>query len=205
MTEKRTYSTLEISRMCEVDPVTVARWCDQGQLKCYRTPGGHRRVLREDVRQFLRQHGVPIPKDLEDALPRVLIVDDDPAFVRGMKSALREARGAFQVSFAADGVDALLRIGSEIPDVVILDLLLPRMDGVEVCGRIRANPKTAGIVIIGVTASSDKRLAAAVLKAGAQTCLVKPVRWPDLEPHLLKAGLLAGDGRRIGRLAAPRA
>ena len=190
MQDKRTFSTLEISRVCEVDPVTVARWCDQGQLRCFRTPGGHRRVVREDLLQFLRRHGVPLPPELAEERPRLLVVDDDPAFVRLMRAVLRGAGDPLELHSASDGVEALLRIGSELPHVVMLDLLLPGLDGVEVCRRIRANPKTASTLVIGVTASPDKKLSAAVVKAGAKVCLVKPLRWPQLEPHLLQAGLL---------------
>jgi len=184
----RTFSTLEISRICHVDPVTVARWCDQGEIKCFKTPGGHRRVLQEDLLAFLRRQGIPVPEEFgrPGGRPlRILIVDDDPDILRIFKTQVRAVLDhRAVVETAVNGVEALLKIGSDVPDVVILDLLLPKMDGTEVCRRIKENPKTSGVRVVAVTASTDRRRAAAVVRAGAVACLVKPVRLADLLAHL---------------------
>jgi CheY-like chemotaxis protein len=181
---KKTYSTLEIGRMCHVDPVTIARWCDSGEIKCFRTPGGHRRIMHEDLLQFMRRQKIPLPPDVAVGPARLLIVDDDADFVKLVRAQLREAGIDAEIDSADNGVDALLKIGTEIPDVVLLDLLLPRMDGVEVCHRVKSNPKTAVVCIIAVTASSDRRKSEAARKAGVAACLVKPIRVADLLPHL---------------------
>jgi CheY-like chemotaxis protein len=180
---KKTYSTLDISRICHVDPVTIARWCDNGDIKCFRTPGGHRRVMHLDLIAFLRAQKIPMPQGLEgDGPMRVLIVDDDPDFVKTTRLQFREALPESVIESAEDGVEALLKIGADRPDVVLLDLLLPKMDGVEVCRRIKSNPKTAQVQIVAVTASTDKKRSEAALKAGVAACLVKPIRVAELLP-----------------------
>jgi CheY-like chemotaxis protein len=192
---KKTYSTLEISRMCHVDPVTIARWCDNGDIKCFRTPGGHRRIMHGDLLEFLKRQKIPLPADVSEGPAKILIVDDDPDFAKTLRVQIAQALPMAEIELAQNGVDALIKIGSELPDVVLLDLLLPRLDGIEVCRRVKANPKTASIRIVAVTASVDRKRSDAAIKAGASACLVKPVRAADLLPHLASIRESA-DGRR---------
>ena len=62
MVRKRNLSTFAVASLLEVDPGSVVNWVDEGMLKAHRTPGGHRRVAREDLLAFLREHKMPIPK-----------------------------------------------------------------------------------------------------------------------------------------------
>lgn len=177
---KKTYSTLEISRICHVDPVTVARWCDQGEIKCFRTPGGHRRVLLPDLIDFLRRQGIPPPPELRAGPRRVLVVDGDADSVHSLKNQLKEAAPELEVDGSSSFVEALLKIGTEVPEAVILDVQLPRVDGLELCRRLRENPKTSSVRVIAITATLDRRRSEAIVEAGAVACLSKPVRPADL-------------------------
>jgi len=106
-------------------------------------------------------------------MARILVVDDEPDIVRVVVKIM-EARG-HTVATARDGMEALDLIGANPPDVVILDLNLPRIDGYEVCKRIKTDPKTAGVPVVMMTASYVSiEEAAKGESAGADEYVVKP-------------------------------
>jgi DNA-binding response OmpR family regulator len=106
-------------------------------------------------------------------MARILVVDDEPDIVR-FAVAVLEARG-HQVSIATDGVRALESARAEVPDAILLDLNLPRLDGREVCRQLKSDERTAAIPIVMMTASEiaigDVRTGR---EAGADDYLIKP-------------------------------
>ena len=103
----------------------------------------------------------------------VLIVDDVPDNLHLLHDALDEA--GYTVLVATDGPSALARAQQAQPDIVLLDAMMPGMDGVEVCRQIRQNPATSEIAIIALTGRLDDILESAFKKAGATACLRKPL------------------------------
>jgi diguanylate cyclase (GGDEF)-like protein len=102
----------------------------------------------------------------------ILVVDDDPDIARFVEVNLRSA--GYDVAVASDGEQALARAGEMRPDLVLLDVMMPRIDGFEVAQRLRRNPQTANTSIIMLTAkalSTDKVLG---LTAGADDYIIKP-------------------------------
>jgi DNA-binding response OmpR family regulator len=124
-------------------------------------------------------------------MPRVLLIEDDPAVREGVQLALR--RLGCEVAAAGTGEEGLRLLGSFRPDVVVLDLMLPGMSGLEVCRRIRAAEQ--GLAIIMATARGDDVDIVVGLEAGADDYVVKPVQGRVLEARI-RAVL-----RRVG--AAP--
>jgi two-component system cell cycle response regulator len=104
---------------------------------------------------------------------RVLVVDDIPSNIKLLEARL--AAEYFEVDSAPNGVDALTKIGAHEPDIVLLDVMMPGMDGFEVCRRIKSNPKTAHIPVVMVTALDQTSDRVAGLDAGADDFLTKPV------------------------------
>ena len=171
---KTIYTTHDISRLLQVNPRSVINWIEQNLLPSYRTPGGHRRVRRDDLLAFLRKHQIPTPASLVEGKFRILIVEDEEEVVTLLKTYLQR-QGGYEVAAASNGINALIDVGRIKPDLLILDVMIPGVDGIEVCRRIKDDSanKTAIIVISG-NAESEKK----VLQAGADVFMQKPV---DLE------------------------
>jgi excisionase family DNA binding protein len=171
---KSIYTTHEVSRLLQVNPRSIINWIEQDLLPSFRTPGGHRRIRHDDLLAFLRKHQIPTPAAMVEGRFTVLIVEDDAEIVRILKSYL-ERHGTYTTHVAADGISALIEIGRLKPDLMILDVLIPGVDGIEVCRRIKSDSgnKTAIIAISGQPENEKK-----VLQAGADAFLAKPV---DLE------------------------
>src|SRR6516162_5150330 len=169
--DKSIYTTHEVSRLLHVNPRSVINWIEQNLLPSYRTPGGHRRIRREDLLAFLRKHQIPTPASLVEGKFSVLIVDDEEEIV-SIAKAYFQRQGGYEISSASDGITALIEVGRIKPDLLILDIRIPGVDGVEVCRRIKADPgnKTAIIAISGV-ADTERN----ILQAGADAFMAKPV------------------------------
>jgi excisionase family DNA binding protein len=172
---KTVYTTHEVSRLLQVNPRSVINWIDQNLLPSYRTPGGHRRIRREDLLAFVRKHQIPTPQLLmEDGNFSVLIVDDEEEITQIIK-AYFERKGGFQVRTVSDGISALLEVGRAKPDLLVLDIMIPGVDGVEVCRRIKAGTSASTIII---AISGQPEMEKRILQAGGDAFLTKPL---DLE------------------------
>jgi two-component system alkaline phosphatase synthesis response regulator PhoP len=104
--------------------------------------------------------------------PDVLVVEDEPDIRSLIVHHL--TRDGFRCRAAGSGAEALARVRSVTPDLVVLDLMLPGMDGLEVCRRLRAEPATAGVPIIMLTAKADEVDRVVGLEMGADDYVVKP-------------------------------
>ncbi len=175
-------STFTIAEMLHVDPGSVANWIDQGLLKAHRTPGGHRRVIIDDLVRFLREHKMPIPPELETTPVRILVVDDEEPVTKLIARAIRTQFPDFEVIEANDGFRAGATIATIRPDVVILDLRMPGMDGYDVCRMIKSQETTRHAEVIAITAYPSPESKKQILDCGARVCLNKPL---DLD-RLLK-------------------
>ena len=168
---KTIYTTHEVSRLLHVNPRSVINWIEQGLLPSYRTPGGHRRIRHDDLLAFLRKHQIPTPASLVEGTFSVLVVDDEQEIIDLIKSFLDRQEG-FDVSSASDGISALIEVGKTKPDLLILDIMIPGVDGVEVCRRIKADSSNKTIIIaVSGTADKEKK----VLAAGADAFMQKPI------------------------------
>jgi excisionase family DNA binding protein len=173
---KTIYTTHEVSRLLQVNPRSVINWIDQSLLPSYRTPGGHRRIRHDDLLAFLRKHQIPTPASLMDKKFDILIVDDEHEIVDLLKTFFQRV-GEYEIFAANDGITALIEVGRIKPDLLILDIMIPAVDGIEVCRRIKSDStnKTAIIAVSG-TAENEKK----VLEAGADAFMLKPIDFDKL-------------------------
>ena len=178
----------EVGLLLQVNPSSVKKWVDDGLLVAFRTPGGHRRIRASDLVAFLEAHRMPIPSDLrETARKRMLIVDDDVAYLKVLARAFSRHSDHVEVVTSTNGVDALVLVGSFRPNVVLLDIIMPAIDGLEVCRRLKTNPKTSSISVVIVSAHIDAAMKRKALEAGAVRCLLKPITVSEVMDVVVQA------------------
>jgi len=175
MAEKPYYTTFKISQMCGVNPTTVQNWVKEKKLRAFQTPGGHRRIQREDLVAFLKKFGMPIPAELAGYPPLVLIVDDEADILDMLEDLLRSGAADVEVAKAQSGVEALLMIGERKPELLILDLKMPGMDGYEVCRKLKSNSGTKTICIIAISGDHSAAVKERILETGADLFFTKPI------------------------------
>lgn len=189
MEMKQSFSTSEVARFCHVTADTIRKWAEAGRIHVFKTPGGHRRIRREDLILFLRENNIPIHTELDNSGIRVLVVDDEKAVVSVIRRFLERSQTPFQVEVAMDGFDAGHQVATFRPDVVFLDLRLPGIDGFEVCRRIKSSPERASVHVIAMTGYYDGETADRIVEIGAAMCLQKPFTPDDLRRALAKVGV----------------
>lgn len=188
--ETRFLTSHEVAALVRVSPSAVLRWIDQGLLKAFRTPGGHRRVDLAALVSFLRSHHMPLPRELEREVVRVLVIDDEAAYLKSVGAVLRRADRNFEVELCDSPVTGLLKVGLWRPHVVLLDAYMPGMDGPEACRRIKADPETAGIAVVAMSGRQSSELQRSFSNAGASAFLAKPVSAASLVGALEGLGLV---------------
>lgn len=189
MEMKQSYSTSEVAKYCHVTADTIRKWAEAGRIHVFKTPGGHRRIRREDLIQFLRENSIPIHGDLNSSGLRILVVDSEHSVVTVVRRFLERSRSHFKVESALDGFEAGRYTASFLPDVVFLDLRLPGVDGLDVCRRIKELPDLPGVRIIAMAAPEDRDLSARALEYGASVTLSKPFTPDDLRRVLARVGV----------------
>lgn len=140
--------------MCAVTPAGVRKWIRSGKLKAYSTPGGQYRVEAGELHRFLADHGMPLSRAdfARSDRTTILVVDDEPDIVELIRETLAAGHPECRVVATYDGYDACILAGSEKPDLLILDLVLPGLDGFEVARHIQQNPMTGDVRVLVVTA-----------------------------------------------------
>jgi len=177
--KEKTFSTFDIAKFLDVYPTTVAKWIDEGRMKAFTTPGGHRRVRYNDLLNFLKEYRLPIPDELlTEKRKKVLIVDDDELVLDALEKALEKFAEKYEVYTARDGFQAGAMVGDFNPEIVILDIFLPGIDGFEVCRNLKQRDRNIKIIAItGFPSEENKRK---ILKAGADACISKPIEIKEL-------------------------
>src|SRR4051812_27084978 len=128
----RVFTSHEVASLVQVSPSSVLKWIEQGKLRAFRTPGGHRRVASDELVEFLKAHHLPVPRELEGEKVKLLVIDDEPTYLRSLGILLQKADSRVEVSLAENALDGLLKVGLQRPTVVLLDSYMPGMDGLEV-------------------------------------------------------------------------
>ncbi|MFH1571375.1 MAG: response regulator [Gemmatimonadota bacterium] len=182
MTAESLLTTGQIARHCQVTQRTVHNWIQGGHLPVGRTPGGHQRVLVRDFQEFLRQHRLPVYGDDRPApglSKRLLVVDDDPEVLQVYARYLARL-GEYEVSTATNGFNAGLEVARFRPDLVVMDLMMPYMDGLEACRWIKGDPATAHTRVLVVTGYAEEGFRSRATECGVDGWMRKPVALPEL-------------------------
>ena len=164
----------EVAQLFLVSPVTVRQWAQKGLLRAALTAGGHRRFLRQDLVSFAQERGLTL-NWLVRGKTRILIVDDDALLTPFLYEFLEGRPGIEAVDVAANGFEAGRKVHSFRPNLMLLDLMMPGMDGFTVCGNLKADPSTRNIRVLAMTGYPSAENIDRILRAGAEVCLEKPV------------------------------
>jgi len=189
MEMKQSFSTSEVAKYCHVTADTIRKWAEAGRITVFKTPGGHRRIRREDLVQFLRENSIPVHGDLNAAGVRILLIDPERTVAQVVRRLLDRARTPFHIESAFDAFEAGRLVAAFQPDVVFLDLRLPGLDALDVLRRLKDSAELSGARIVGVAASDDRELANRALEHGAAAVLTKPFTPDDLRRSLAKVGV----------------
>jgi len=185
---KSVYTTGEVAQICKVSQQTVIRCFDAGRLKGFRVPGSRfRRITREGLIQFMKENNIPLSQ-LDSGKRRVLVVDDEPSIVE-MLTELLERDGRFEVRTASTGFGAGILAAEFQPDIVILDYMLPDINGNVVCKTLRSNPKLEHVKIIIVSGVVNREEIESLLADGADEFVKKPF---EIDQLITKMAELVG-------------
>lgn len=172
-TTKTVFTTGEAAKICKVSQQTIIRCFDNGSLKGFRVPGSRfRRIPRDQLFSFMKDNGIPTDA-LENGKKKLLIVDDEQDLVELMADAFARD-GRFEIRTANNGFDAGMQVREFRPDVVVLDVMLPDINGREVCQRVRSDTTLDSVKIICISGMIEQDKVADLRAAGADDFMQKP-------------------------------
>ena len=183
---KDLFTTGEAAEVCRVSQQTIIRCFDSGRLEGFRVPGSKfRRIPRQSLIKFMRDNNIPLDT-LESGKRKVLIVDDDAEIVELIADVLARD-GRFETKTASCGYEAGIATEKFRPDLILLDYMLPDVNGNVVCQTIRKNPEFESIWIIIVSGVVKQDEIDQLLKSGAEDFLKKPFSVTELTDKITAA------------------
>jgi len=187
--DKRIFTTGEAADVCKVSQQTIIRCFDSGRLGGFRVPGSKfRRIPRADLIKFMRDNEIPTDSLEARSSKRILVVDDDPAIVEVFQDLIgNDSR--FELRSCGTGYEAGMLTESFRPHVLILDYLLPDINGNEVCKRIRSRDDLSGTRIVFVSGVVAPDEVDKLMAAGPDEFVRKPF---DIKHLMARIELLAG-------------
>ncbi|MBS1259525.1 MAG: Regulator of RpoS [Candidatus Scalindua arabica] len=181
---KRFYTTGDVAHYCEVNVDTVKRWIRQGDLEAFSMPAGHFRVTRSEFIEFLNKHGFPYDEDYFGAAPSqtdILIIDDDEQLVKILSLMLEELYDGIEIESSTDGFDGYLKLCQPSPRLLLLDMRLPGMTGLELLRVMRSRSVAADTKVLVISEYLDKQTVDELKTLDVDGILPKPIEKDDLK------------------------
>ena len=172
MQDKTFLTPTEVANILMVSPITVRQWAQKGLLEASTTAGGHRRFALNTVRAFASERGIELPTPHNG--DRLLVVDDNRQFNKYLVALFSAQVPNLQIFSAFDGFEAGRAVQQHQPTVVLLDIMMPNIDGLEVCRSLKSDPETASIRVVAMTGYHTAELEKKMLAEGAHVLLRKP-------------------------------
>jgi excisionase family DNA binding protein len=170
---KDVFTTGEAAKICKVSQQTIIRCFDSGQLRGFRVPGSRfRRIPRAELYQFMKDNQIPTDA-LESGKRKVLVVDDDVELVELITEVL-ERDGRFETRSVNNGFDAGMMVKEYRPELIVLDVMLPDINGREVCQRVRSDSTMDSVRIICISGMVEDDKIEDLRAAGANDFMHKP-------------------------------
>ena len=171
--DKQVFTTGEAAEVCKVSQQTIIRCFDAGRLNGFRVPGSRfRRIPRDELIRFMKNNEIPV-ENFAQGRKKILVVDDDPQIVDLMYDVLSQ-KDRFEVRTATTGYDAGVVSAEFKPDLMVLDYMLPDVNGNVVCETVRKNQDLRSMRIVVVSGAVDQEEVDGLLQAGADAFVKKP-------------------------------
>ena len=186
---RRFFTTSEIARYCAVTNDGVLKWIKASKLRAFSTPGGHYRISAEDFRAFLERFDMPVDESFFRGSKKertVLVVDDERDIRDIVRRLLEELDVDLKIEEAKDGYEAGIKIGNLQPDLVIMDLMMPKVDGFQLCRSIRENDETRSVKVLAITAFPEQDNVKKMYDVGADLCLIKPLQLEHFKLEVMR-------------------
>lgn len=165
---------------------SMTNWVKQKLIEGGVTPGGHYRFTIEELNSFAEKRGLSIPgSENEDRIIKILVIDDDEGFRDFLKDALDVFTG-YEMKETVDGMQGALLLGGWKPDLVILDVRMPNMNGVEFLRLLRSNPDTTDTNVLVASAHLSPEVKEELTRLDADIIMEKPVRLAKLVASVQK-------------------
>ena len=179
--KRESYTTFEAALLCHVSHHSIKNWIRRGLIKALRTPGGHYRIKKDELMVFMKKYNM-LEEDTtataQEKGKRILVVDDDKETLKLIKDILTTNK--FKVIDVDNGFDAGMYAMQEKPDLIILDFLMPRVDGFDVCRSLKKNAKTKKIKILALTCLTAEAQIERMYEYGIDDYLAKPFEINEL-------------------------
>jgi excisionase family DNA binding protein len=177
----------QASTYCNVPRETIIEWLETGRLHALITEGGSRGIKTDDLDALLTEMGLPVPAkiDLKER-KKILVVDDDKIIVDTILQALEDDEHGYELMSAADGLQAQSQITRFKPDLIILDIMIPDINGYEVCRKVKSDPATKHIKVIVLSAYLSEEAFLQMRTYGADLCFSKPLALAQLKSEVAK-------------------
>ncbi len=153
------FTAPQVAKICSTDLKTIHNWVNRGEIRFFRTPGRHLRFRREDIQDFLKKFGYPVPEGFQQSRPRVIVIDNSRGSIQSLERALSQE---VEVEAFTDHLDALIAIGKQAPSLVLINGTCdPQI--LKVVERIKLAEKDLLVAVYG----SDGELESKSIAAGA--------------------------------------
>lgn len=154
--EKTYYTTIEAAKLLGVSVRTVQLWVESGALEAWKTAGGHRRIVAQSVDDYISQHQTA---GAGEDKKRVLIVEDNPTVCKFYEAAINSWGLPIKLVVKQDGFDGLVEIGKQTPDLLIADIYMPGMDGLQMIRSLYKSEQLSSDRIIVISGLSEESIA----------------------------------------------
>lgn len=187
------YSALEVANICGVVNQTAINWIRNGYLKAFSTPGGQYRIYLDDLVDFMKERNMKIPAEVLDAYQQnkplsasILVVDDDKGLNQVVTKYLEREFPNSSIYQAFDGFEAGTIIGEKKPNIILLDLDLPGVNGEDLYKKINASDDYGNPIVCVMTASKEDSIVEKFKAMGALHYFVKPLNLVEIADSIKK-------------------
>ncbi len=195
MKDKDYYSTVEAAKLLGVSVRTIQLWVENGSLKAWKTAGGHRRIVAASINDYISSNQTRIDSNVE--LKNVLVVEDNPTVSKFYEAAINSWGLPVKVTVKNDGFEGLVEIGRQVPDLVISDIYMPGMDGLQMVRSMYKSELLNSdqiIIISGLTTDSIQDRGG--IPSGVEF-FTKPVDVEQLKSSVIRKLSLEPSARRL--------